>query len=65
MGDLANDMLLWYDKNHRDLPWRHSKNPYTIWIFGDHAATDPCRSRKRLLCTFFRTPAGCTGISRG
>lgn len=32
MGDLANDMLLWYDKNHRDLPWRHSKNPYTIWI---------------------------------
>ena len=32
MGDFANNLLLWYDKNHRDLPWRHSRNPYTIWI---------------------------------
>lgn len=22
----------WYRKNSRDLPWRHSKNPYLIWI---------------------------------
>lgn len=22
----------WYKENGRDLPWRHSKNPYEIWI---------------------------------
>ena len=25
-------ILNWYDKNKRDLPWRHTKNPYNIWI---------------------------------
>ena len=25
-------ILKWYDKNKRDLPWRHTKNPYNIWI---------------------------------
>ena len=25
-------ILKWYDKNKRDLPWRHTKNPYNIWV---------------------------------
>ena len=25
-------ILKWYDKNKRDLPWRHTKHPYNIWI---------------------------------
>lgn len=25
-------LLAWYDREKRDLPWRHTKNPYPIWI---------------------------------
>ena len=27
-----NLLLKWYQKNKRQLPWRQSKNPYSIWI---------------------------------
>lgn len=25
-------LLIWYQKNHRDLPWRKTRDPYCIWI---------------------------------
>lgn len=25
-------LLLWYEKHHRKLPWRETKNPFFIWI---------------------------------
>ena len=25
-------LLAWYDKEKRDLPWRHTNNPYHIWV---------------------------------
>lgn len=25
-------ILVWYDKNQRNLPWRKNKNPYSIWL---------------------------------
>jgi len=25
-------LLRWYDANRRDLPWRHSRDPYAIWL---------------------------------
>lgn len=25
-------LLAWYDANHRDLPWRRTKDPYAIWL---------------------------------
>ncbi|MFC3932902.1 A/G-specific adenine glycosylase [Streptococcus dentapri] len=25
-------LLAWYDEKKRDLPWRHTKDPYPIWI---------------------------------
>ncbi len=25
-------LLVWYEKNKRDLPWRHTKSPYRIWV---------------------------------
>ena len=25
-------LLAWYEKNKRDLPWRHTKDPYRIWV---------------------------------
>ncbi len=28
----ANNLLLWYEKNKRDLPWRNSTDPYLIWL---------------------------------
>ena len=28
----AQTLLDWYAENKRDLPWRHTKNPYLIWI---------------------------------
>lgn len=30
---LANDLLAWYDKNKRDLPWRRlGHDPYAVWV---------------------------------
>ena len=37
-GGISDDLLAWYDKNARDLPWRvppnsgHHANPYAIWL---------------------------------
>ena len=28
----SEQLLSWYKKNSRDLPWRHTKNPYLIWL---------------------------------
>jgi A/G-specific adenine glycosylase len=25
-------LLRWYARNHRDLPWRRTRDPYAIWI---------------------------------
>jgi len=29
---LRRRLLDWYRKNQRDLPWRHTRDPYAIWI---------------------------------
>ena len=26
------ELIKWYDKHKRDLPWRHTKDPYKIWL---------------------------------
>ncbi|MFN4147634.1 MAG: A/G-specific adenine glycosylase [Runella sp.] len=28
----AYQLLKWYAHHHRDLPWRHTRNPYYIWL---------------------------------
>ncbi|MEM1202018.1 MAG: A/G-specific adenine glycosylase [Acidobacteriota bacterium] len=28
----AAELLEWYDRQRRDLPWRKNKNPYRIWV---------------------------------
>ena len=28
----SNDLISWYLKNKRDLPWRRTKDPYLIWL---------------------------------
>lgn len=30
--ELSKSLLEWYKANHRDLPWRSSRDPYRIWI---------------------------------
>ncbi len=30
--DLSARLLAWYDTNARDLPWRHSADPYRVWV---------------------------------
>lgn len=30
--EIKNPLLQWYRKEHRDLKWRNTKNPYYIWI---------------------------------
>lgn len=30
--DFAAELLSWYNKNKRDLPWRNTRNPYKIWL---------------------------------
>jgi A/G-specific adenine glycosylase len=32
MTALARKLINWYDQAGRDLPWRHTSDPYTIWI---------------------------------
>jgi A/G-specific adenine glycosylase len=29
---LRRDLLIWYSRNKRDLPWRHTRDPYRVWI---------------------------------
>jgi A/G-specific adenine glycosylase len=29
---LRRALLRWYDENHRDLPWRGTRDPYRIWV---------------------------------
>jgi A/G-specific adenine glycosylase len=29
---LSEQLLAWYDANRRDLPWRHTADPYCIWV---------------------------------
>lgn len=29
---IAEPLLTWYDKGHRDLPWRQNTDPYRIWV---------------------------------
>ena len=31
-ASLREKFLAWYDRERRDLPWRHSDDPYAIWI---------------------------------
>jgi len=30
--NFSAQLLFWYKNNHRDLPWRNTRNPYLIWI---------------------------------
>ena len=32
MNTFTSKLLVWYNIHQRDLPWRHSKNPYAIWL---------------------------------
>ncbi len=32
MKTFSPTLLLWYQQNKRDLPWRHTKDPYKIWL---------------------------------
>lgn len=29
---LQKSLLKWYDRHHRDLPWRHTRDPYAIFV---------------------------------
>lgn len=28
----ARDLLAWYDRHRRDLPWRKNRDPYRVWV---------------------------------
>ncbi len=30
--DIARDLLAWFLRNARDLPWRRTSDPYAIWV---------------------------------
>jgi len=29
---ITSKLLRWYNRNSRDLPWRHTRDPYAIWV---------------------------------
>ena len=31
-AEVSHRLLAWYGKEGRDLPWRHSRDPYRIWL---------------------------------
>jgi len=32
LRQLRRALLSWYEQNGRDLPWRHTQDPYCIWV---------------------------------
>ena len=32
MAPVRETLLAWYDRERRDLPWRHTRDPYAIWV---------------------------------
>lgn len=32
MHPIARGLIAWYHKNGRDLPWRHTRDPFKIWL---------------------------------
>jgi A/G-specific adenine glycosylase len=32
LSSFRRKLLRWYDRHHRDLPWRRTRDPYAIWI---------------------------------
>src|SRR5579863_6193088 len=32
IAELRQQLLAWYARNQRDLPWRRSRDPYAIWV---------------------------------
>ena len=32
IAELRSSLLAWYRLNRRDLPWRHTQDPYAIWV---------------------------------
>lgn len=28
----CNELIFWYEANKRDLPWRHTSDPYKVWL---------------------------------
>jgi len=28
----SKELISWYSKNKRDLPWRNTRDPYKIWL---------------------------------
>jgi A/G-specific adenine glycosylase len=32
LGAIGRDLLAWYERHRRDLPWRRSRDPYRIWV---------------------------------
>lgn len=32
LEEMVRPLLIWYQKNKRDLPWRRDKEPYHIWV---------------------------------
>lgn len=31
-GELPRTLVAWYERSHRDLPWRQDREPYHIWL---------------------------------
>jgi len=32
LPELRRRLLRWFDRNHRDMPWRQTRNPYRVWV---------------------------------
>ena len=31
-GEMTGDLLEWFHRHKRDLPWRRDKIPYRVWV---------------------------------
>lgn len=40
LKEIVEPLIRWFRENKRDLPWRQTKDPYAVWVFGNYAPAD-------------------------
>lgn len=62
---IVEDLLQWYDKNARILPWRSEPKPYYVWVSEIMLQQTRVEAVKGYFARFIKETAGCSCIGIG
>lgn len=62
--DIVPLLLAWYEENKRDLPWRHTKDPYAIWISEIMLQQTRCEAVKPYYHRFLRELSNVSALAK-